>query len=170
MDSQTVDDIKSALNSDVVRKLLINYFIAKGYETPSSFDKQICPCVVQDLPVLIPMLQEKIEIIPNISELNNITSRAELEWNLFVLGWHRMFLGNTFHNDLKELATQIRNGVIMSNESRRQSTPRRIVHFIMRSLSDKQSGYVNLALPSNTPPAMGTPSNGNVFFRKPRLI
>lgn len=173
MDSYTTEKLKNAVNSNIIRKLLINYFISKGFETPACFHKLVCPCVLQDLTIVIPVLADKIELIPSVAMLNPNTGKAELEWNLFVLGWHRMFLGNTFHNDLRDLASQIRNGYISpSDESgRRQTTPRKIIHFIMRSLHNKEAGYIDLKPPKTQPISGGfmVPNNGS-FYKKPTLM
>jgi hypothetical protein len=157
MDSYTIDKMKHLSNTEVVRRLLIKYFMDKGFT--ESFDRQLYPSVVQDLPLAIPILMDKIEIEPFAENIDALSSRATLGWNLFVLGNHRMFLGNTEHNDLSALARQIRSGVIMPegvSSARRQTTPRRVVAFITRVLSNHEGGYVNL-MPSTKQMVPGEP-------------
>jgi len=146
MDSHTIDAIKHASNTEVVRRLLIKYFLEKGFV--ESFDRQLYPALVQDLPLFIPPLVNKVEIVPYVEDLDLMQSKAALGWNLFVLGNQRMYLGDTFHNDLKDLARQISNGVVVIPESysnaRRQTTPRKIITFITRVLSQHDAGYIDL--------------------------
>lgn len=154
LDSQTIDKIKHITNTDVVRRLLIRYFIEKGFA--ESFDRQMYPSIIQDLPIAIPSLSNKIEIVPHAEDVDPAMGKAILGWNLFVLGANRMFLGETFHNNLQDLARQVKSGLIMIPEGNvanacRQTTPRRVVSFITRVLEQSQAGYVDLA-PTAMPP------------------
>lgn len=152
MDSVETDKIRYRANAEVVRRLLIKYFMEKGFN--ESFDRQLYPCIVQDLPAVITILSSKVEIVPHMESLDNIQGKATLGWNLFVLGNQRMYLGETYHNDLPTLARQIKAKSFLIPEgvrpnATRVSTPRRVVHFIMRALQDHKNGYVDLAAPSN---------------------
>lgn len=148
MDSYDVDKIKKKANLEVIRRLLIRYFIDKGY---NSFDKNINPIELQDLVKVIPILGSKVEVIPYAKDLDPSLGRATLGWNLFVLGSYRMYLGETFHSDVTELAKQIRQGIAtgqlsitQTNSARKQTTPRNIIIFITRVLDKHEDGYVNL--------------------------
>ena len=156
IDSMTMDKIKHVTNTEAVRRLLIQYFVMKGYT--ESFDRHMYPGLVQDLPAAIPILASKVEIQPFAEELDTSMGKAVLGWNMFVLGNHRMYLGDTYHNDLKGLARQIQQGVILPESvaasARRQTTPRKIVTFITRVLGDFEAGYVDLI-----PGAMGQPGD-----------
>jgi len=148
IDSYTIDRIKHISNTEVVRRLLIKYFVDKGFN--SSFDRQMYPALIQDLPNCIPVLSSKIEIIPYAEEIDISLGRVILGWNMFVLGNKRMYLGETYHNNLHDLARQIRSGPIQMPEqgmanARRQTTPRRIVTFLSRVLGDNAAGYVDLS-------------------------
>ena len=61
-------------------------------------------------------------------------------------------MGETYHNNLKDLARQIHQGQILIPEnntsSHRLSTPRRVIHFIMRSLLNKKGAYIDLSTPT----------------------
>jgi len=158
MDSIVVDKIKHVSNTEAVRRLLIRYFIDKGYT--ESFDRHIYPGLIQDLTMAIPILANKIEVEPHAEELDTSMGKAVLGWNLFVLGNHRMYLGDTYHNDLKGLARQIKEGIILPESiasARRQTTPRRIVTFITRVLSDHEAGYIDLV------PAMSGATPGDQY-------
>lgn len=149
LDSFNVDRLKHVANTEVIRRLLIKYFIDKGYDR--TFDRQIYPAEVQDLPYVIPPLANKIEVVPHAKEIDSSQSKAVLGWNLFVLGSHRMYLGETHHNNLRDLSLQIRSGNIRVPEgigtfatARKQTTPRRVIHFITRVLGNHESGYIDL--------------------------
>ncbi len=159
LDSLSIDNIKHISNTEVVRRLLIKYFIDKGFDR--SFDRQMYPALVQDLPMVIPSLGTKVEIVPHSKDIDSALNRAVLSWNLFVLGSHRMYLGDTYHNDLRDLARQIRMGCIKVPDgigtfatARRQTTPKRVIVFITRVLGDNESGYIDLnptTMPSRAP-------------------
>lgn len=147
IDSYAIDKYKHVLNTEVVRRLLIKYFMDKGFT--ESFDRQMYPAIMQDLPMVIPVLSNKIEIVPFAEEIDTSMGRAVLGWNLFVLGNQRMYLGETHHNSLHDLARQIRSGIVRVPEAgyhtaRRQTTPRRIITFVTRVLSNHEGGYVDL--------------------------
>ena len=147
MDSYTVDKMKYLANTEVIRRLLIKYFMDKGFT--ESFDRQLYPSIMQDLTLAIPILMDKVEIVPFAEDIDALSGKAQLGWNLFVLGSHRMFLGNTQHNDLQDLARQIRSGIISVPmegiaSARRQTTPRRVVTFVTRVLGNHEAGYTDL--------------------------
>ena len=150
MEPNDIDKIKIRANNEVVRRLLIRYFMNKGFT--ESFDLQLNPLLLQDMLIQIPELSSKVEIVPYMEELDNMQSKATIGWNLFVLGNQRMYLGETYHNNLKDLARQIHEGQILIPEDNastyRLSTPRRVIHFIMRSLTNKKGAYVDLLTPS----------------------
>lgn len=150
MDSYTVDRIKQRANSEVVRRLLIKYFIDKGFA--ESFDRQLYPSMIQDLPMVIYPLGSKVEVVPHAEDIDMSQGKAVLGWNLFVLGNQRMYLGDTYHNNLHDLARQIENGSVLMPEgmstglsATRQTTPRRVIHFILRAMEGKRAGYVDLS-------------------------
>lgn len=157
MDAFAADRIKHLSNTEVVRRLLIRYFIDKGFN--ESFDRHVYPGVLTDLTSVIPTLASKLEIIPHAESIDNSIGKARLGWNLFVLGTHRMYLGETFHNDLHALARGIRSGVVPIPEdtystARRQTTPKRIITFITRVLGEHDDGFVDLS-PSKNPTKPG---------------
>ena len=67
-------------------------------------------------------------------------------WNLFVLGSNRCYLGETHHQGLRQLALQINQSCISSQDqtATHQTTPRRVIKFITDVLAKHVSGYVNL--------------------------
>lgn len=144
MDAYTVQKLKHSLNSEVVRRLLIKYFINKGFT--ESFDRLIYPAMLQDMPYVIPELYTKLEIEPYASNIDPMTDSAKIGWNLFVLGEQRMFLGETYHTGLNRLAQMIKTQSVVSENSdaTRQTTPRRVVHFVTNVLKRVEAGYTDL--------------------------
>ena len=161
MDAYDIDRIKHLLNTDVVRRKLIKYFISKGFN--DSFDRLVYPPLLQDLPLDPEVcLLNKVEVVPYAAEIDTSLGRAVLGWNLYVLGNKRMFLGETFHNNLNDLARQIKSGIITKSANgfagaRRQSTVYKIINFITKVLTDHDSGYVVLDPPSRIPKQPGEP-------------
>jgi hypothetical protein len=163
MDNNAIDNIKSAANEEVVRRMLIKYFIDKGFT--QTFGRHICPTLLQDLPYIIPVLASKVEVLPTAEEVDLMGGRAKLNWNLFVLGNKRMFLGETHHSDLSELAKQINSGMILPTgiASRRQTTPEKIISFITRVLAGQTGGYVHLVpSASSANRRLGDSFSGNI--------
>lgn len=153
INAEDLDSIKHNLNTDVVRKLLVKYFITKGFD--KSFDLLMYPSMIQDLPEAIPILASKIEVVPYAVNVDPMQCKATLGWNLFVLGTYRMFLGETTHNDLPSLARQINMGIIPVPQdglrfARKQTTPRRVVNFIVRVLGSHVAGYVDMQTPTRS--------------------
>lgn len=137
--------IKHAANIEVVRKLLVQFFMNEGFE---SFDRLVFPPILAKLPIMVEQLSNKVEVVPYTMSLDPITGKAILGWNLFVLGTHMMFIGKTYHNDLQELAAQIRNGDMPFNNDNisasNQTTPKRIIIFITKVLGSHEDGYIDL--------------------------
>jgi hypothetical protein len=167
MESSDIDKIKHLSNTEAVRRLLIRYFIDKGYDR--SFNRPLYPAAIQDLSMAIPVLASKIEIVPQVLELDMGLNRAVLGWNLFCLGNRRMYLGDTFHENLQDLARMIRQGNINPAASgpvaRRQTTPKKVVLFLTKVLSDCESGYVYLV-----PPTRDVRNVGEPFAHKQTLM
>lgn len=143
VDSRFIDRLRHKLNTDVVERLLIKYFMSKGYD---NFDRLIYPPFVQDIPFMVQELADKIEIVPHAVRIDPLADTAVIGWNLFVLGTYRCFLGETQHQGLRQLALQLTQGMVASQDqsATRQTTPRRVIKFITDVLAKHQSGYVNL--------------------------
>lgn len=161
MNAHDIDKIKHLSNIEAVRRKLIRYFINKGFK--DSFERLVYPPLLQDLPLDPEVcLINKVEIVPFAVEIDTSLGRAVLGWNLFVLGKHLMFLGETFHNNLNDLARQIKSGIISggtnnTSRARKQTTVFKIISFITKVLKDHEAGYVMLDPPSRMPKQPGEP-------------
>lgn len=143
MDANSTQQLKHALNTEVVRRMLIKYFVESGYE---NFDTLIYPASLQNMPMVIQELYTKIEVEPHALNIDPLTDSAKIGWNLFVLGEQRMYLGETYHSGLKTLAQQLQTGQVVSEGyvATKQTTPRRIIHFVTSALSKVEAGYTDL--------------------------
>jgi hypothetical protein len=144
MDAYAVQKLKHSLNTEVTRRLLIKYFVSKGFS--DSFDRLMYPATIQDMQYVIPELFTKLEVVPHAASVDPMTDSAKIGWNLFVLGEKRMFLGETYHSGLTHLAQMIMSGQVVaeSSDATKQTTPRRIIHFITNVLRGVEGGYVDL--------------------------
>lgn len=161
MDINFVDKLRATLNNEVAERLLVRYFMSKGFEK-TSLDRLIYPPLLQDMQFAITEMADKIEVTPYVKNINPMSDTAELGWNLFVLGNQRCFLGESSHVGLKRLALQLQHGQILAEDqsASRQTTPRRIISFIVRVLQAHTEGYINLTpriipLPYQQPRASG---------------
>lgn len=150
MNTNEIESIRHKLNVTVIEKLLIQYFNDKGFE--DSYDKLVYPPMLFDMIMQLPVLADKIEVIPHTEHIDQIGGKAVLGWNLFVLGNQRMYLGQSLHSDLRTLAnnlTTCSSFQEMNPEARNQTTPRKIVAFIIKVLESHDSGKVDLSLGIN---------------------
>ena len=132
--------IHAALSEELVRRLLIKYFKTKGFE--ESFDKKIYPPALQDFVAQVPQLFGKLEVVPSVEDIDPNTGVVRLNWNLFVLGNHRMWLGQSAHTSLAEVRTAV-GGPLASTTRMTHATPKRIVEFIVKVLGKSKSGDIS---------------------------
>ena len=170
-----IDRIEVAFNSELTKRLLIRYFSDRGFA--DNFDKRVYPPLLQDLVEMVPELAGKIELVPSVVEIDPTTGFARLAWNLFVLGNQRMFLGETEHAELPELARQLEqqgDKTITTGDadaSRKTRSARDIVSWVVRMLGRSEAGLIRTSpdtVPAQTGPSglMGGTQAGQ-FFRKP---
>jgi len=177
LSGKQISNINRKLNETLVRRLLVQYFSDRGFG--DNFNCSIFPPSLQDLPEAIPEIGSEIEIIPYVEDIDPQTGYGRVGWNLFVSGTQRLFLGETEHGDMNDLARQIsdaKNGVIdiLENNSTtdRTTTPKRIVNFITRILSNEKYG-VRSVLPASgqvasQPTSKAAPLAGREMFNHNR--
>lgn len=167
-----IDNLEYAFNAELVRRLLVRYFCDKGYG--GNFDRRIYPPMLQDLTDCVPELGGKLEIVPHAIDVDPQTGFARLGWNLFVLGSQRMYLGETEHDNLQELARGIDTGIITATDgiSRNQRTAREVIGYIVRVLSKSKAGIIRTSADSQPLPQikpMGNTASNNLYER-PKTI
>jgi len=162
------EKIRMLLNLELAKRLLIRFFIQKGFS--DSFDSHIYAPLVATLPNEIPQFMGKIEIEPFVEEIDPSSGTVRVGWNLFVLGTNRMYLGNSTHKSLGELKNV--QGVTHNGTGRRVTTPKEIIKFILLTLKDKRSGFIDTAptqFPTQTP-AKPQSISTMTFYQKQRPI
>lgn len=142
MDARTIHRIKHKLSTRDVQRHLVKYFVEHGFI--DSFDRLMYPAQVIDITKSIPQLSNKIDVEPHAVDIDPMTNMATLGWNLFVLGSHRMFLGETKHVNLKQLASDLKQGKVSTEGvAVKQTTPRKIINFVTHVLDRSENGYVD---------------------------
>ncbi len=142
----TIDKIEKAFNSALTKRLLVQYFVERGFA--ENFDQRANPIMLQDLVQRIPQLHGLVEIEAHAKDIDPTTGWCRLEWNLFVLGNQRMCLGETEHDDIKALHKYIEEGSpilvddIHGIKSRQERTARDVVQFIARTLGKSDAGQI----------------------------
>ena len=170
--SNLVDNLEQHFNAEFTKKLLVRYFSDKGYS--ENFDKRVYPPMLQDMIQMVPELFGKIEVEAYSKNIDPQTGWTLLGWNLFVLGNQRMYLGETEHTDIKELARMMEEGYNISTlspdlfTSRHERTPREITNFVIRVLKSCDEGMIRHAQdPSKVTegPNSASAQTGNMFER-----
>lgn len=146
-DKALIDRINRVLNEELLRRLLVKYFTDKKVQ---NFTALLYPPVLQDLPMRIPELNNKVEITPFVREMNPVTGQVKIGWNLFVLGTQRMDLGESTHNSMADLQRSV-FGPTQNNVHLAAKTPQEIIEFIVKVLSASKDGTIQ---PSSVVPSM----------------
>jgi len=139
MNSALIDKIRYRLNEELVKRMLIEYFVKKGVQ---DFDRGIYPAMVADLVESIPRFEGKVEVVPVVEETDPLSGYTKLGWNLFCLGNRRLSLGTTEHSDRAEIGDIIKGGVPQSRLSRNEATPKEIIMFVERILGSSMAGQL----------------------------
>ena len=137
--SNLLTQMHTALNKEYIKRLLTQYFTQKGYN--ENFDKKIYPPNIQDLPQQIPQLQNKIEIIPHVTDIDPQTGIVKIGWNLFLLGTKRIYLGESTHTNLAEIKNNIM-GPLNNQTGTTHTTPKKIIEFITKTLTNSKNGNI----------------------------
>jgi len=166
------DNLEYVFNAELTRRLLIRYFTERGFK--ENFDKKVYPPLLQDIAESIPELGGKLELEPFSVEMDPTSGFARMGWNLFVLGNQRMYLGETEHAELAELAKQLDSDVPIVTEGeqpfRQARTARDIVNWITRVLGTRDAGLIRYEQTDQQEmQSMGATSSSSMFER-PKAI
>lgn len=144
MNTLLTSRIKRQLQRELMRRKLIEYFVNKGFE---NFDLPLYPPACYDMPVKIPNLYTRVEVIPSVEETDTTLGTVKLGWNLFVLGTNRKFLGETTHTGETDIVRAVMGAPDKDIVADFKCTPNDVMRFILKILDGSKSGY--LELPSN---------------------
>lgn len=137
-DKLLIERLRVVLNRELIKRSLIRYFAEKAFE---NFDRSVYAPMLQDLPVRVPELADKLEIVPYVRETSPTTGQVTMGWNLFVLGTNRMSLGESSHMNMNEFQNAI-NGPMVSSTSSGQKTPAEIIDFVISTLGTSKHGMI----------------------------
>ena len=115
-------------------------------------DRVVDPSALLDLTLQIPPLHTKMEIVPNAKDLRLQDDQITLEWNLFVLGTKRMYLGRTAHQDIMNTLHTLKSGqpVHRIHGIEYGVKPKQIIAFVTRVLGSHEDGYVPWIAPERS--------------------
>jgi hypothetical protein len=144
------DTLRRAANCHKVQKFLVHYFVHKVGK--HNMDKVVDPSILLDLTIQIPPLHTKVEIVPNAKDMKLQDDFLTLEWNMFVLGTKRMFLGRTAHQDIMNTLHSVRQGQAVNRVHGIEYgvKPKQIIAFIVRVLGKHEEGYVPWVSPERS--------------------
>ena len=141
--------IKRKLQKELVKRKLVEFFYAKGYD---NFEVPLYPPIVFDLPVRVPQLFTRCEIVPTVEETDTTLGTVKLTWNLFVLGTQRMDLGSTTHAGQTDIVRAIVGEPNMQLPAEFVVTPKQVIEFILKILDNSKTGFVELPPNFQIPP------------------
>jgi len=146
-DEALVDKLKRKLSTIYGRKRLLEYFKHKGFEDLETY---VYPPSLNDLPLLIPEMRNKIEVAPFSEKIDPTTGMVQIGWNLFVLGVNRQFLGFSFHKNAQDLQRSFGvNSSEMPQEAKKKVSD--IIDFIIETLEKNQDGVLDPSQAQQTP-------------------
>jgi hypothetical protein len=136
-----IDQLKRAANIYKVRRYLCDYFVKKvGKE---NINKIIMPGEIVDITEEIPQLASRVEVVASAVDLKLQEDVISIEWNMFVFGNKRIYLGKTTHIGIADTIRAIKSRSVKGGIGGVEygTTPKRIVQFIIRVLNSSKEGY-----------------------------
>lgn len=149
MNTILANRIKRKLQKELIKRKLIEFFVVKGYE---NFDLPLYPPAAYDLPVRVPELFTRCEIVPTVEETDTTLGTVKLTWNLFVLGTQRMDLGSTTHSGQSDIVRAIVGEPNAELPSDLTVSPKQVIEFILKVLENSKAGFVELPANFQIPP------------------
>jgi len=168
--------IKRKLQRELVKRKLTEFFVLKGYD---NFDAPLYPPSAYDIPVRVPELFNKCEVVPIVEETDTTMGTIKLTWNMFILGTQRINLGSTTHASQSDIVQAIVGEPNSQLPTDFATTPIRVIDFILKILDNSKTGYIelpdNFQIPPGalTAPLIGTakssrlnPSSSGSFYSR----
>jgi hypothetical protein len=141
--------LKRKLQKELIKRQLVAFFVEKGYD---NFDMPLYPPAAYDMPVRVPHLFTRCEIVPTVEETDTTLGTVRLTWNLFILGTQRLDLGSTTHSGQSDIVRAIVGEPNMELPSECVVTPKKVIDFILKILENSKSGFVELPPNFQIPP------------------
>ena len=131
MNTILANRLKRKLQKELVKRKLIAYFTAKGYE---NFDLPLYPPSCYDLPAMVPELCTRCEVVPTVEEINTTLGTVTFSWKLFVLGTNRLDLGMTTHSGQTDIDRAVMGEPNMEMPAEFNTSPKNVCDFILKVL------------------------------------
>lgn len=141
--------IKRQLQKELIKRQLIEFFLSKGYD---NFGLPLYPPTCYDLPVKVPHLYTRCEIVPTVEETDTTLGTVKLNWKLFVLGTNRLDLGMTTHTGQTDIVRAVMGEPNLELPTEYKTTPEDVCEFILKILENSRSGFVELPPNFQVPP------------------
>jgi len=132
-----------------MKRKLIEYFAAKGYD---NFDAPLYPPLAYDLPVRIPELYNRIEVLPTVDQIDANMGTVVLSWKMFVLGTSRIELGKSTHAGESDVIRAVMGEPNVELPAERVTSPKQVINFILKILGNSKTGFVELPGNFQVPP------------------
>lgn len=169
--------IKRKLQKELIKRKLVQFFEGKGYD---NFDAPLYPPICYDMPIKIPHLYTKVEIVPTVDETNTVLGTAKLSWKLFVLGNQRIELGATTHAGQTDIVRAVLGDPNSQLPTEFATTPNKVIEFILKVLDNSKAGFIDLPPNFQLPPGaltlpllsrgrnprLGGPSSAGAFYSR----
>lgn len=141
--------IKRKLQKELMKRKLIEYFVVKGYD---NFEGPLYPPSIYDLPVKIPELFNRIEIIPSVDSIDTNMGTVTLAWKMFVLGTSLIDLGKSTHAGESDVLRAVMGEPNVELPAERVTSPKAVVNFILKVLGNSKTGFIELPGNFQIPP------------------
>jgi len=110
------------------------------------------PPICYDMPIRIPHLYTKIEIVPTVEETDTVMGTVKMSWKLFVLGTQRIELGVTTHSGQTDIVRAVLGEPNQQLPAEFVTTPKKVIDFILKILDNSKAGYIDLPPNFQIPP------------------
>jgi len=127
-------NIKKIIQMEIIRKNLKDYFKSLGLDD----DDILYPPLIRNMPMQVPMIGSKLEVVPFVKEIDPATKFVKLGWNLFVYGTDRKFLGYSVHESFANLDTIVNNDFIFNDLDTNVSVGD-VIEFIVGTIEKKKA-------------------------------
>ncbi|MHA2404379.1 MAG: hypothetical protein ACXADH_15380 [Candidatus Kariarchaeaceae archaeon] len=141
--------IKKQLQRELIRRKLIEYFTNKGFE---NMDMPLYPPSCYDMPIKVPQLFNRVEIIPSVEETDTTLGTVKLSWNLFVMGVNRINLGCTTHTGETDVVRAVLGEPNLNIPADFLHSAQDVIDFVLKILDSSKAGYVELPENFQLPP------------------
>lgn len=132
-----------------MKRKLIEYFAVKGH---NNFGAPLYPPSVYDLPIRIPELYNRIEIIPSVDAIDTNMGTVTLAWKMFILGTNLIELGKSTHAGESDVLRAVMGEPNLELPAERVTSPESVINFILKILGNSKTGFIELPGNFQIPP------------------